>query len=87
MSEQINDPRPRQTRPKPMVNRCVCHEVPFQEILAWSDQREHTTLEDIRKHFGCGGSCGMCKPYLREVLDTRETSVPLRLPADKDQAN
>ena len=64
-----------------MVNRCVCHDVSFADILAWSDQRTHCTLDDIREQFGCGKSCATCVPYIKQVLETRECSIPLVLEA------
>ena len=71
--------KPLMGRPQPMVNRCVCHDVSFADILAWSSQRDRTTLEDIREHFGCGKSCATCVPYIRQVLETHQCSIPLML--------
>ena len=65
-----------------MVEQCVCHEVPFTSVAAFAANRTTTTLDDIREAFGCCGSCGMCRRYIRRVLETGETSVPLILPAD-----
>ncbi|MDP6891386.1 MAG: (2Fe-2S)-binding protein [Phycisphaerales bacterium] len=71
--------KPLAGRPQPMVDRCVCHDISFADILTWSSQRERTTLDDIREHFGCGESCGTCVPYIRQVLGTRQCSIPLML--------
>ncbi len=68
-------------RPKPYVDRCICHEVQFREILAWAAQRDDTTLMDIEDRWGCGGSCGMCRPYLKQVLETGQTQIPLMIDA------
>ncbi|MDP7029109.1 MAG: (2Fe-2S)-binding protein [Phycisphaerales bacterium] len=68
-------------RPKPHVDRCICHEVPFQDILDWAADRGETTLADIEDQWGCGGSCGMCRPYLKQVLETGESRIPLMIEA------
>jgi bacterioferritin-associated ferredoxin len=31
------------------------------------------TLEDIQRETRCGASCGLCRPYLREMLATGRT--------------
>ncbi len=64
-----------------MVEKCVCHDVPFQRIAAFAADRPETTLDCVREAFGCGGSCGMCRQYIRRVLTTGETSIPLIVPA------
>jgi bacterioferritin-associated ferredoxin len=75
MNESTDVPLP--MRRHPIVNRCVCHDVAFADILAWSDQREQTTIDDIREQFGCGKSCATCVPYIRAVLETRQCEIPL----------
>jgi bacterioferritin-associated ferredoxin len=77
MIEPPNTPPAR--RPQPMVNRCVCHDVAFADILTWSARREATTLEDVRLKFGCGNSCATCVPYIRQALESGVSSVPLKL--------
>jgi NAD(P)H-nitrite reductase large subunit len=32
-----------------------------------------TTLEQVRKEFGCTTQCGMCQPYIERMLVTGET--------------
>ena len=65
-----------------MVEKCVCHDVPFKRVAAFAADRPETTLDDVREAFGCSGSCGMCRQYIRRVLATGETSIPLILPAE-----
>lgn len=62
-----------------MVNRCICHDVPFQRVAQLS--REGLTLDAIRERTGCGTGCGMCEPYLRVVCATGRTAVPVLTPA------
>ncbi len=70
------------SRPQPMVDRCVCHEVTFADIQDWARHREETTLDDIRDHWECGRSCGMCRPYLRRMLQTGDVQIPLMIPSN-----
>jgi len=62
-----------------MVNRCVCRDVPFDRLKAIAEANGDDA-ERLRERTGCGGECGMCFPYLRVMLETGETSVPLDAP-------
>jgi bacterioferritin-associated ferredoxin len=56
-----------------LVTMCVCQRVPFAELLpraravGWS-------LPELIRETGCGGQCGLCRPYLRRMLATGETT-------------
>lgn len=65
-----------------MVNRCVCHEVPFWAIAALAKQGK--TFEQIREATHCCQGCGTCEPYVRRVIATGATSLPLLTPAEQD---
>ncbi len=55
------------------VTMCVCLRVPFERLLPLArDQR--WTLADLMRETGCGDGCGLCKPYLRRMLATGETT-------------
>jgi bacterioferritin-associated ferredoxin len=54
------------------IDRCVCYDTPFKEVIKRA-RPEGWTIEDIQRILGCGGGCGMCKPYLREALKTGQT--------------
>ncbi len=59
------DPRP--------VKRCLCYDRSFLEI-----QREGLkSIDEIIDRYGCTTGCGMCKPYIEEMLRTGETSFPV----------
>ena len=75
-------PKPRRQPPVPTVDRCICHDVPFTKILVWAADRANTNLADIEDEYGCGGSCGMCRPYLKRVLATGHSCIPLMLDVD-----
>ena len=54
------------------IDRCVCHDLRFAEVKAQLGGRP-TTLDAIARRFGCGASCGTCRPYLARMLRTGET--------------
>jgi bacterioferritin-associated ferredoxin len=58
--------------PKISVTQCLCRRQPFTLLLPLA--REHGwTLETLIRETGCGGQCGLCRPYLRKMLATGET--------------
>ncbi|MCH2142851.1 MAG: hypothetical protein MK077_07635 [Phycisphaerales bacterium] len=73
----------KRSHPVVTVNRCVCHDVPFETIKEWADTRTQTTLEDIEIEWCCGSSCGMCRQYLLHMLATGETTIPMIMPTDE----
>jgi bacterioferritin-associated ferredoxin len=52
---------------------CICHNTPFARLLPLARERKWN-LDDIANQTGCGGNCGLCRPYLRRMLETGETS-------------
>ncbi|MCW5757469.1 MAG: hypothetical protein KIT54_09555 [Phycisphaeraceae bacterium] len=58
------------------VERCVCFDQPFEKLLKLA-REEGLTLEQLSERTGCCTGCGMCKPYVRVVLTTGRTSIPL----------
>lgn len=54
------------------ITHCVCRNTPFVRLLplaragAW-------TLDDLMRETGCGAGCGLCRPYLRRMLDSGQT--------------
>jgi len=59
--------------PKITVTTCICRGVPFDRLWALARERAWT-LEDLIRETGCGGNCGLCRPYLRRMLATGETT-------------
>ena len=54
-----------------VISRCICMNRPFTELLPLA--REHAwDLQALIEQTGCGGSCGLCRPYLRRMLATGE---------------
>ncbi len=58
------------------VERCVCFDQPFEKLLRMA-REEGLTQEQLSERTGCCTGCGMCKPYVRVVLSTGRTSIPL----------
>lgn len=58
------------------VDRCICHNVTFSELkkLADSGMRD---IDELSKRTGCGTGCGMCIPYIRVMLKTGITDLPV----------
>ncbi len=45
-------------------------------------ERRSWSLDDLIRETGCGGQCGLCRPYLRRMLATGETEFFELLPAE-----
>lgn len=55
-----------------VVSRCICRETSFADLLPRA--RAHGwDLADLMRETGCGAGCGLCRPYLRRMLQTGET--------------
>jgi bacterioferritin-associated ferredoxin len=55
-----------------LVSRCICRDTSFADLLPRA-RRHSWTLLDLIGQTGCGGQCGLCRPYLRRMLETGET--------------
>jgi len=64
-----------------LVSRCICRGVEFAELLPRATA-SNWTLDDLIRETGCGGQCGLCRPYLREMLLTGRTAFHDLLPPD-----
>jgi bacterioferritin-associated ferredoxin len=55
-----------------LVTMCVCQRMSFERLLPLA--RAHQwNLQDIMRETACGAGCGLCRPYLREMLETGQT--------------
>lgn len=54
------------------IDRCVCRSMPFARLLPVA-RSKGWTLEDLIRETGCGGQCGLCRPYLERMLATGTT--------------
>jgi bacterioferritin-associated ferredoxin len=55
-----------------LVSRCICRGVEFAELLPRA-RAAGWNLTDLIRETGCGGQCGLCRPYLQRMLQTGET--------------
>ena len=63
------------------VSRCICRGVPFGELLPQA-RASGWSLADLIRETGCGGECGLCRPYLSRMLSTGETEFYELLPVE-----
>jgi len=56
-----------------MIDRCICHEVPFKRALAVAREQDCQSLEELQGRIELCNSCQMCRPYLQEMLRTGQT--------------
>lgn len=59
--------------PPTPVDRCVCMDVTFEEILRL--YRQGLSFEHIQQRTMCGTRCGMCIPYIHVALTTGRTRL------------
>jgi bacterioferritin-associated ferredoxin len=59
--------------PRIDIARCVCRGVPFAVLLPLARAGDWS-LDDLMRETGCGAQCGLCRPYLRRMLATGETT-------------
>jgi bacterioferritin-associated ferredoxin len=63
------------------VDRCVCHQVLFAELLR-VHREMGADLEELRKRTGCGTGCGLCIPYIKVALATGRERLPVMSDAE-----
>ena len=64
-----------------LISRCICRNVEFSELLPRA-RAAGWSLVDLVGQTGCGGQCGLCRPYLSRMLRTGETEFHEILTAD-----
>jgi bacterioferritin-associated ferredoxin len=55
-----------------LITACICLRTPFERLLPPAREADWT-LDDLMRETGCGAQCGLCRPYLRRMLQTGET--------------
>ncbi len=58
------------------IDRCYCREIPFTELHERA-MRDGLNVEQLCATTGAGTGCGLCRTYLRVVLATGRTSLPV----------
>ena len=56
-----------------LVTSCICQRMPFERLLPLAREGDWS-LDDVMRETGCGAGCGLCRPYLRRMLQTGETA-------------
>ena len=64
------------------VRACMCYPHTFAELHALAQTRQWATVDDITRAVGCGGGCGLCRPYLARMLQTGETAFAILPPEE-----
>ena len=64
-----------------LVSRCICRDLAFESLLPRARAAGWSLVELIRET-GAGGQCGLCRPYLREMLLTGRTAFDELLPPE-----
>ena len=55
------------------IDRCVCFKQRFAELKEVADTKGVGTLEELQEHVSFGLECGLCRPYVRRMLQTGQT--------------
>jgi NAD(P)H-nitrite reductase large subunit len=58
------------------VDRCVCHNVTFADLLR-IHRETGADVDELQRRTRCGTSCGMCLPYIRVSLKTGQVRLPV----------
>ena len=66
------------------IDRCYCRDVTFADLKALA-AREGADVDHLSERTGVGTGCGLCLPYLRVVLATGKTELPVLSGADVER--
>jgi bacterioferritin-associated ferredoxin len=66
-----------------LVSRCICRNTAFADLLPRA-RAASWSLADLIRETGCGGQCGLCRPYLREMLRSGQTDFHELLPPESN---
>ncbi len=58
------------------VDRCICRHVTFAELKTLADAGIRD-IDELSRRTGCGTACGLCIPYIRVMLATGLTDLPV----------
>jgi NAD(P)H-nitrite reductase large subunit len=67
--------------PSTPVNRCVCHDVPFADLIR-AHRETGSDFPELQRQTRCGTSCGLCIPYIRAALRTGCAAFPVLSESD-----
>ena len=52
------------------VDRCVCHGRLFEDVQRAARACGATSIEALQQEIPFGTRCGLCRPYVRRMLET-----------------
>ncbi len=55
------------------VTRCICHSRSFDEVKQYAEEHNLSSVDELQDKNFCSNSCGLCSPYVEEVLETGQT--------------
>lgn len=58
------------------VDRCICHNITFARLKE-ETARTGACVKALANATGCTTNCGMCTPYIIQMLRTGHTVFPL----------
>lgn len=62
------------------VDRCVCHNVEFEDLNEIAKENNIKNLEELQELQDFGMCCQMCIPYVEKMLKTKKTSFKVFYP-------
>jgi NAD(P)H-nitrite reductase large subunit len=66
------------------IDRCVCFQRSFDELLQIARRERVSTLEDLQEEAAFGIACRICNPYVRRMLKTGQTTFDTILTDDDE---
>ncbi len=66
------------------IDRCYCHQVLFRDLKVLAETTG-AGLDQLCEQTKCGTGCGLCLPYLRVMLATGKTDLPVLSMADVER--
>ncbi len=62
------------------IDRCVCVQVTFAQMRVFADTHGAADVAQLRNAFGCAERCGLCEPYIQQMLGSRTVVFTSPLP-------
>lgn len=60
-----------------MVSQCLCFKVSFEKLKKIAQKTGAETVEELQEHIRFGMNCQRCHPYVRLMLQTGLTDLPI----------
>lgn len=76
----MNDWSPASPAHSLRIDRCVCVQVTFAQMRAFADTHGVADVAQLSNTFGCAQRCGLCEPYIEQMLKSRTVVFTSPLP-------